>query len=380
MEKLSLLGSTGSIGVQALDVARLLKTEVTVLTAYSNINLLEKQIREFRPKIAAVMDKNAAKELKIKVADTNTKILSGSDGMNLAASETDSDMVLNAIVGIAGLMPSVYALKSKKNLALANKESLVTGGEIIINLAKEKGIKILPVDSEHSAIFQCLEGNTVNNKITGIILTASGGPFFGYSYDELKKVTKEQALKHPTWNMGNKITIDSATLMNKGLELIEAVWLFSLNPDYINIVVHRESVIHSAIEYEDNSIIAQLGIPDMRIPIQYALTYPKRYKSNAKKLCLTDYKNLTFFEPDIKTFKALDACIKAIKKGGLYPCIANGANEMAVKEFLEGNIQFYEIGELVLAAVENIKFEEKITLDSIFDSDKLAREYVIKSI
>ena len=380
MKKLSLLGSTGSIGIQTLDVARLLKINVTALATHKNIALLERQIREFSPKIAAVSDEKYAKDLKIKIKDTNTKVLSGKDALCEAAAESTSDTVLNAIVGIAGLLPSIAALDSGKNLALANKESLVTGGEILISKAKEKNLKIIPVDSEHSAIFQCLEGNTGNNKISKILLTASGGPFFGYNYKQIKKVTKEQALKHPNWKMGNKITIDSATLMNKGLELIEAVWLFSLSPKDIEIIIHRESIMHSAIEYEDHSTIAQLSTPDMRIPIQYALTYPERYKTNVRRLNFTDCFKLTFFEPDIQTFKAFGACINAIEKGSLYPTIANGANEIAVEKFLNDKIKFYRIGELVEAAVENIECDLDVTLENILYADRLAREFVETNI
>ncbi|MEE1321612.1 MAG: 1-deoxy-D-xylulose-5-phosphate reductoisomerase, partial [Acutalibacteraceae bacterium] len=286
----------------------------------------------------------------------------------------------NSIVGIAGLAPTMAALTEKKDIALANKETLVAGGKIVMEKAKENGCAILPVDSEHSAIFQCLQGMNKKDELKSIILTASGGPFFGKTRDELKYVTVAQALKHPNWEMGAKITVDSASMMNKGLELIEAVWLFDASPDMIDIVVHRESIIHSLIEYNDNSVIAQLGVPDMRIPIQYALTYPERYPSPVKKLNLWDYQNLTFFKPDYDTFRCLGLCRDAIRRGGLYPCVANGANEMANQLFREGKIGFLEIADKVELALSSVEQKHNYTLEDVFAYDNMARDIVKNSI
>ena len=318
-KKLSILGSTGSIGTQSLDVAEMRGYEIIALTADRNAKVLEEQIRKWKPKYAALNDEEAAKALKIAVADTDTKVYSGAEGVAFCAAAAEADTVLNSVVGIAGLKPTLTAIEAGKDIALANKETLVAGGALVMKRAAEKGVKILPVDSEHSAIFQCLEGMNKKDELKSIILTASGGPFFGKKRDELQNITVAEALKHPNWSMGAKITVDSATMMNKGLELIEAVWLFGVSPDMIDIVVHRESIIHSLIEYNDNSVIAQLGVPDMRIPIQYALTYPERYPSPVRKLNLWDFQNLTFFKPDYETFSCLNICRDAIRKGGLYP-------------------------------------------------------------
>ena len=375
-KKISILGSTGSIGTQSLDVAQKRGYEVQVLTAGSNAKLLEEQIRKWKPKYAALADEKAAKELKIAVADTDTKVLIGKDGVNECASYSDTDVVINAIVGIAGLVPTLTAIEQGKDIALANKETLVAGGQLVMSKAQEKGVKMLPVDSEHSAIFQCLEGMNKKDELKSIILTASGGPFFGKTRDELKTVTLAQALKHPNWEMGAKITVDSATMMNKGLELIEAVWLLDVDPSDIDIVVHRESIIHSLIEYNDNSVIAQLGVPDMRIPIQYALTYPERYESPVRKLNLWEYSNLTFYKPDYETFRAINICREAITKGGLYPCTANGANEMANYLFRQGKIGFLDIADLVEKATEKAPVTEKYTIDDVLEADKSAREIV----
>lgn len=375
-KKISILGSTGSIGTQSLDVAQKRGYEVQVLTAGSNAKLLEEQIRKWKPKYAALADEKAAKELKIAVADTDTKVLIGKDGVNECASYSDTDVVINAIVGIAGLVPTLTAIEQGKDIALANKETLVAGGQLVMSKAQEKGVKMLPVDSEHSAIFQCLEGMNKKDELKSIILTASGGPFFGKTRDELKTVTLAQALKHPNWEMGAKITVDSATMMNKGLELIEAVWLFGVDPSMVDIVVHRESIIHSLIEYNDNSVIAQLGVPDMRIPIQYALTYPERYESPVRKLNLWEYSNLTFYKPDYETFRAINICREAITKGGLYPCTANGANEMANYLFRQGKIGFLDIADLVEKATEKAPVTEKYTIDDVLEADKMAREAV----
>lgn len=374
-QKISILGSTGSIGTQSLDVAEKRGYEIVALTAGSNAKLLEEQIRKYKPKYAALADEKAAESLKIAVKDTDTKIFSGIKGVCECAAADDADTVLNSVVGIAGLVPTLTAIDCKKNIALANKETLVAGGQLVMNKAKEKGVKILPVDSEHSAIFQCLEGMNKKDELKSIILTASGGPFFGKTRQELKDVTVEQALKHPNWAMGAKITVDSATMMNKGLELIEAVWLFDVSPDMVDIVVHRESVIHSLIEYKDNSVIAQLGVPDMRIPIQYALTYPERYESPVKKLNLWEYANLTFFKPDYDTFRCINVCREAIKKGGLYPCVANGANEMANYLFRSGKIGFLDIADIVEKASENAPKCDSYTLEDVLEADKQARVF-----
>ncbi len=379
-EKLSILGSTGSIGTQSLDVAEMRGYEIIALTADRNVKLLEEQIRKWKPKYAALADEKAAAELKIAVADTDTKILSGIDGVCECAAAEEADTVLNSVVGIAGLRPTLTAIGEGKNIALANKETLVAGGALVMKSAKEKGVKILPVDSEHSAIFQCLEGMNKKSELKSIILTASGGPFFGKKREELQNITVAEALKHPNWEMGAKITVDSATMMNKGLELIEAVWLFDVAPDMIDIVVHRESIIHSLIEYADNSVIAQLGVPDMRIPIQYALTYPERYESPVRKLNLWEYQNLTFFRPDYDTFRCLEVCRSAINKGGLYPCFANGANEKANALFREGKAGFLQIADLVEKVMEKAPDKKEYTLSDVLEADKYARELVEKEI
>ncbi len=375
-QKLTILGSTGSIGTQALDVVTKRGYEVVALTASTNVAEIEKQIRQYKPKFAAMADEKAASELKISVADTDTRVLSGMDGVCECASLGEADTVLNSVVGIAGLRPTLCAIEEGKNIALANKETLVAGGELVMKKAKEKGVAILPVDSEHSAIFQCLQGMNKKSELKSIILTASGGPFFGKTREELKDVTVAQALKHPNWSMGAKITVDSATMMNKGLELIEAVWLFDVAPDKVDIVVHRESIIHSLIEYNDNSVIAQLGEPDMRIPIQYALTYPERFESPVKKLNLWEHPNLTFYKPDYGTFECISLCREAITRGGLYPCIANGANEMANELFRQGKIGFLQIADMVSLAMEKAEKTVGTSLEEILEADKNARALV----
>lgn len=375
MKSMVILGSTGSIGTQALDVARLRNFTVKALTSNSNIDLLEKQIREFKPEIAAVADENRAAELRIKVADTDTKVLGGEEGI-CAAAQLDADKVLNSIVGIAGLKPTLAAIEAGNDIALANKETLVAGGELVTTRAKEKGVAILPVDSEHSAIFQSLQGSHGKQSVKRLILTASGGPFFGRTRDDLKDVTVEQALKHPNWSMGAKITIDSATMMNKGLELIEAAWLFDMPADKIDILVHRQSVVHSLVEYVDNSVIAQLGVPDMRVPIQYALTYPERYESPAKQLRLEKWKTLTFEQPDYDTFSCINLCRQAITKGGIYPASANGANEAANKLFRDGKIKFLDIADAVSGVLDSTEFLPCDSLENILLADSRAREKV----
>ncbi|MDD6275854.1 MAG: 1-deoxy-D-xylulose-5-phosphate reductoisomerase [Clostridia bacterium] len=375
----TILGSTGSIGTQALDVVDMQGYEVLALTANSCVDKMENQIRKYKPKYAALVDEKAAGELKVKVSDTGTKILSGMDGVCECAS-LSADYVLNSIVGMAGLEPTISVLNAGNKLALANKETLVTGGKIVTELAKEKGIKILPVDSEHSAIFQSLQGCRNFSEVKRLILTASGGPFFGKKKSELADITVEQALNHPNWSMGAKITIDSATMMNKGLELIEAVWLFDMKPDNIDIVVHRQSVVHSLVEYCDNSVIAQLGVPDMRIPIQYALTYPDRIPSPVKQLSLTDYGTLTFDKPDYETFGLINVCRAAINEGGLKPACANAANEEANLAFRQGKIKFTQIEELVRSAVELACQKSDYTLSDIHDACKWASDFVKSKI
>lgn len=372
IKSLAILGSTGSIGVQALEVAQMHSIRVLALTANSRTDILEEQIRKFNPIYAAVADEKAAADLKLRVADTDTKVLSGADGVKECAA-CGAESVLNSIVGIAGLAPTVAAIEAGSDIALANKETLVAGGKLVMALAKEKGVNIYPVDSEHSAIFQSLQGCTGKEQIKRLILTASGGPFFGKSKEELENVTLEQALRHPNWSMGAKITIDSATMMNKGLELIEAAWLFDMKPCDIDIVVHRQSVIHSLVEYIDNSVIAQLGVPDMRIPIQYALTYPDRFESPVKQLNLADFANLTFENPDYETFPCINLCRRAIEKGGLYPAAVNAANEKANELFRQGKIGFTDIAKAVEAALENAPQKDNYTLADVFEADRLAR-------
>ena len=375
---ISLLGSTGSIGTQTLDVARLHGFTVTSLACGANVGLAERQIREFKPKLAAVFDERAAADLRLRVADTNTKIVAGEDGVIEAASDPSADIVLNSVVGIAGLKPTLAAIDAKKNIALANKETLVAGGSIVMKRAREKGVAVIPVDSEHSAIFQCLQGSR-RGEIKKVILTASGGPFYGKTRDELTNVTAEMALKHPNWSMGPKVTVDSSTLMNKGLEFIEAMWLFDLLPKQIQIVIHRQSIIHSMVEFNDNAIIAQLGAPDMRIPIQYALTYPQRLVSPVKELNITDYQTLTFAEPDTDTFCCLKIMTEAAREGGLKPCAANSANEEAVKLFLSGKIKYLDIPEIIEKAVADQSALTDVTVESITECDRAAREFVLNS-
>lgn len=377
-KSLSILGSTGSIGKQSLDVARKCGYSVKALTAYSSVDEIERQAREFKPQTVALVDENAAALLKTKLADTSVKVLSGMDGVCECAAIDSADTVLNSVVGMAGLKPTLTAIKAKKKIALANKETLVAGGQLVLNTAKKYGVDILPVDSEHSAIFQCLQGRPSNKALKKIILTASGGPFFGKTAAQLKDVTVENALKHPNWSMGAKITIDSATMMNKGLELIEAVWLFSVKPQDVHIVVHRESIVHSAVEYDDNSVIAQMGLPDMRIPIQYALTYPERFESPVDELDLAAIGKLTFFEPDYDTFKCINICRNAINKGGLYPAAVNSANEQANLLFRQGKIGFLDIADKVQKVFEETKHFDNYTFDDVMEIDKFARESVMR--
>jgi 1-deoxy-D-xylulose-5-phosphate reductoisomerase len=372
-KNISILGSTGSIGVQTLDVARNLNIHVLGLSANSNIDLLEKQIREFKPSAASIGEEKQAEELKGRVRDLNVEIYFGVEGLNKIATINEIDTVVTSIVGIAGLVPTMSAIRKGKDIALANKETLVTAGSLVISEAKKYGVKILPVDSEHSAIFQCLIGNN-NKQVDKIILTASGGPFRGKNKDELEQVTLQQALKHPNWSMGNKITIDSATLMNKGLEVIEAKWLFNIEPKDIQVIVHPQSIIHSAVEYKDGSIIAQLGSPDMRIPIQFALTYPNREGNNFSKLNLLEAGRLTFENPDYSTFPCLRMAFEALEAGGTMPVALNGANEIAVALFLSEKIRFTDIPKVIEEVMKSHTVNINPSLNDIIEVDKWARE------
>ena len=380
MKKVAVLGSTGSIGTQTLDVVRANDDlEVVGLAAGSNVEMLEKQIREFHPRLVAVWKEEAARDLAVRVQDLDVKIVSQMGGLIELARMEESDILVTAIVGMIGIRPTMEAILAGKDIALANKETLVAGGSLVMEQAAKKGVAIYPVDSEHSAIFQCLQGNR-REQLHKIILTASGGPFFGRTREELANVTVADALNHPNWSMGNKITIDSATLMNKGLEFIEAKWLFDLTPDQIEIVVHRQSVVHSAVEYQDCSVIAQLGVPDMKIPIQYALLYPERMPCPTKRLSLTDYSTLTFEKPDPETFTCLKTAIAAITAGGTAPCIVNGANEVAVAAFLAGKIGFLDIGALSQRAMESIEKTEITCYEDVIAADTKAREFVRSAI
>lgn len=378
INNISILGSTGSIGTQALDVVRAVKGDdikVHGITGNNNIDLLEKQALEFKPEIVAVMDEEKSIELKKRLKSENIKVLGGMEGLIKVATMENVDTVLTSVVGNVGLEPTLEAIKSNKNIALANKETLVSAGELVMRTAMGKGIKILPVDSEHSAIFQCLQGNQDNN-IYKILLTASGGSFRGKTIDELKNVNVDDALKHPNWVMGRKITIDSATLMNKGLEVIEAVWLFNVNVNQIQVLVHPQSIIHSAVEFEDGAVIAQLGAPDMRLPIQYALLYPKRVDTNLPRLDLFEHNNLTFEKPDMDTFKCLSLAFRAINEGGTMPAVMNAANEVAVERFLNREISFLQIPELIEKTMNSYSPVYNYDLKTVLEADKWAREFV----
>lgn len=377
-KKITLLGSTGSIGTQSLDVVRMQGYEVFGLSANTQVDMVLQQIAEFHPKYVCMANEAAADRLTAALAGQTgaPRVLRGAQGLRELAAMQGPDVVLNSVVGIAGLGASLAAIESGHDLALANKESLVTGGKLVTDAVAAHGVKLLPVDSEHSAIFQCLQDAHSAKSLTKILLTASGGPFFGMTTEQLRGKTRADALKHPNWNMGAKITIDSATLMNKGLELIEAVWLFDLPPEKIQIVVQRQSIIHSAVQFCDNSIIAQMGVPDMRIPIQYALTWPNRAPSPVPELDFTTLKQITFDVADEDTFRCLAACKKAIGKGGLGPCAANGANEEAVALFLQDKIGFLDIGRLVEGVVDSDSFGGSYTLSDVYECDRMAREYV----
>ena len=378
-KNITVLGCTGSIGVQSLDVAEKAGFGVIALTAHRNVTRTEEQIRKFRPKAAAMADEAAANELRTKVADTGTKVYSGPEGVCECAAMEGADTVIDAIVGLAGLTPALTAVKAGKNLALANKEAIVAGGPLVLQAVRDTGVKLLPVDSEHSAIFQCLQASPPNKAVKKLILTASGGPFFGKTRQQLQNVTAADALKHPTWDMGAKITIDSASMFNKGLELIEAHFLFGMAPEAIDIVVHRESIIHSLLEFDDNSVLAQLGVSDMRIPIQYALTYPERYPSPVKELDLASVGNLTFYKPDYETFDCLGICREAVSRGGLFPAAVNSANEEANRLFRENRIGFLQLGELIRTAFEITPETADFTLEDIMAVDKAARARVLET-
>ena len=375
-KSLVLLGSTGSIGVQALEVAQGAGYRVAALAAGSRVEPFEEQIRRYRPAAAAMFDEKAAADLKVRVRDLPVRITAGMEGLCELAALSEADMVLNAVVGMVGLLPTLAAVRAGHDVALANKEALVAGGALVMDAVARRGVKLLPVDSEHSAIFQCLQGRPPRERaLKRLILTASGGPFFGKSAAELERVTVQDALRHPNWSMGAKITIDSATMMNKGLELIEARWLFDVDPKDIDIVVHRESVVHSLIEYTDHSVIAQLGVPDMRIPIQYALTWPERLPSPVPRLDLAAYQKLTFFAPDYETFPCMTYCREAITRGGLYPAAVNAANEEAVALFLTGRIGFAAIPRLVASALD-LTLPAGDTAEAVLEADRHVREIV----
>lgn len=376
---ISILGSTGSIGTQALEVAKAHDMRIHALAANRNIDLLERQTRELRPKKVCIYDETKYHELKERLSDLAVQVLCGMDGLCEIAADTAADMLLNSVVGMVGLLPTLTAISAGLDIALANKETLVAGGSLVMDQAAKKGVAIYPVDSEHSAIFQCLQGNR-RDQLRKIILTASGGPFFGKTRAELEHVTVADALNHPNWSMGSKITVDSSTLMNKGLEFIEAKWLFDLTPEQIEVVVHRQSVVHSAVEYQDYSIIAQMGVPDMKIPIQYALLYPDRMPCPTRSLSLTDYGTLTFEKPDLETFTCLQTAITAITRGGTAPCVVNGANEEAVAAFLKGKIGFLEIGALAQRAMDTIPQTEITCYEDVMRADARAREFVRTSI
>lgn len=374
IKKIAILGSTGSIGTQALEVIgeNPVLFKAYVLTAQNNAELLIQQALKFKPAYAIICNEKYFPRVKEALASTPVKVLSGIDAIKDIVTDPEIDTVLTAMVGFAGLEPTINAIKAGKDIALANKETLVVAGELITTVARENKVKILPVDSEHSAIFQCLEGEE-NNSIEKLILTASGGPFRGKTLNFLTDVTPEAALKHPNWVMGSKITIDSASLMNKGLEVIEAKWLFDIEPDKIDVVVHPQSIIHSMVQFHDGSIKAQMGLPDMKLPIQYALAYPSRVKNNFKRFDFTQYPNLTFEKPDIKTFRNLSLAFEAIKQGGNMPCIVNAANEVAVAGFLKGDTGFLAMSDVIESCMQKVEFKANPSLDDYLNTDRETR-------
>lgn len=382
MKKISILGSTGSIGTQTLDVIRKNSSdfEAVAISANSNVKMILEQIEEFKPKYAVMYEEAKAEELKSLLPEgCTTEVLSGMEGLKKISSLDEIDVVLTAVVGMIGLVPTMCAIESKKDIALANKETLVTAGELVMKAAKENGVKILPVDSEHSAVFQSLNGENKRD-VEKIILTASGGPFRGKKKEDLINITKNEALKHPNWDMGRKISIDSSTLMNKGLEVIEAKWLFGVEAEDIDVVVHPQSIVHSMVQYRDSSVIAQLGCPDMRLPIQYALTYPDRMKTDFERLDFRKASQLTFEEPDLETFPCLKLAYECLKAGGTYCAVLNAANEVVVNEFLEDKIGFYDIPKYIKMALDAHKSIENATLEQILKIDLDTREYVKKLI
>ena len=373
-DSIIVLGSTGSVGEQALDAARAKNRRINSISANRNVKRVEQQAREFSVKYCAMADENAAKDLKLRLADTPIKVFAGEEGICEMIAMSDSSVAVNSIIGKAGLKPTLAVIESGKRLALANKESLVVAGDIVMSLAKNNNVEIIPVDSEHSAIFQCLK-NGKKNEVKKILLTASGGPFYGRTRDALSKITVDEALAHPTWKMGPKITIDSATLMNKGFEVIEAVHLFDVAPENVEVLVHKESIIHSMVEYIDNSVIAQMSVPDMRLCAQYAVTYPERTTAVIDELDLFSVSRLTFAEPDIETFALLGYAVDCIGKGGALPAVLNAANEVAVAKFLRGDIGFYDITEGVCRVVDDMQSAKDIhTLEGIIGADREARQ------
>lgn len=372
-ENIAILGSTGSIGTQTLEVIRDIGgINVTAMSTNTRIDLFEKQIREFKPSLVCVMNREKAEELKKRITDLDVKVTTGIEGLVEVATAKGTETVVNSVVGNIGLIPTVEAIKAKKNIALANKETLVTSGELVMNLLKENGVKMYPVDSEHSAIFQSLQGNE-GNKIDKIFLTASGGPF--RTWEDISKVTIDDALKHPNWSMGKKITVDSASLMNKGLEVIEAKWLFNVDLEQIEVLVHPQSIIHSMVGYEDGAVIAQLGLPDMKVPIQYALTYPKRIANSFPKINFFEQNNLTFEKPRIDKFPCLGLAYKAIRTGGTMPAVLNAANEIAVERFIKREIAFTDISKLIEMAMSAYNVKYNYSLEDVLEADNWAREY-----
>ena len=379
MKKILILGSSGSIGINTLNVVRNFpdKFRVVGLSVNSRIDILEQQIKEFNPEFVVVTDGSKAKELKTNIGNL-CEVFSGNDGLLKVASEKDYDVLLGAIVGFAGLAPTLEAIKRGKRIALANKETLVVAGELVTKLILENGAEIIPVDSEHSAIYQCLVGENLN-EVEKLILTASGGPFLNKDKSFFENATVDEALNHPNWKMGSKVTIDSATMMNKGLEVIEAHWLFGLPVDRINVVVHPQSIIHSMVQFVDGSIKAQLGLPDMKLPIQYALTFPERFSNDFKRTDLPAINNLTFFEPDFNKFECLKLAFEVIKTGGTAPCVLNAANEIAVDKFINKKIKFSQISDLIKNALDKIENHSDPDIETIFECDKKTREFVLDS-